>query len=76
MALGVCEMFKPTLEMQEYIDNNADKIEKLASKLWDAANEVDPDPMHPQWDSFVDPIKDKYITAASYLVLINETTLI
>lgn len=69
-------MLKPTLEMQEYIDNRSEDVNKLASKLWDAFNELDPDPMHPNFENFDDPIKDHYIAAASYLVIASETELL
>ncbi len=46
-----------------------EKIEKLASKIWDAINEVDPDPMHPNFESFIDPVKDEVIAFATRAIL-------
>lgn len=69
-------MFKPTLPMQEEIDNNADKINKYAKAIWECGQNIDFDPMLPNWDSFDDPIKDHYISAASYLFIVNETDLL
>lgn len=43
---------------------NPDIINELAKSMWDRLNELSFDPMHPQWDHFDDPIKDKFIEAA------------
>ena len=54
-----------TLDQQYEADMQKEKIEKLASKIWDAINEVFPDPMHPQFESFIDPAKDEVISFAT-----------
>lgn len=58
-------MFKPTLKQQEIIDNHEKEISAMAKGMWNSLNEVDFDPMHPQWESFEDPIKDLFIATAS-----------
>lgn len=57
-----------TLDQQYDIDANADKIHQLAGLIWDALNQIDPDPMHPQFEHFEDPIKDVVIGAAVALL--------
>ena len=58
--------FKDNYELaqQELIDNHAKEINAMAKGMWDALNEIDYDPMHPQWEHFDDPIKDAFISAA------------
>ncbi|AUS00746.1 hypothetical protein NVP1278O_11 [Vibrio phage 1.278.O._10N.286.54.E8] len=53
------------------LDENRDYVEVMAKSLWDANQIADYDPMHPQWESFEDPIKESYKLAASLAVLAN-----
>lgn len=66
------KLFEPTPSQQEFILNNKDKINQLAAKIWESVNEIDPDPSHPNFDYFDDPIKYDYIQAASFILLVNE----
>ena len=65
-------MFTPNLEQQYHLDANESRVNKLAECLWNAQNEAEYDPMHPLWEHFDDPIKDEYVAAASYLLLVND----
>lgn len=55
------------------VQMNQDKIMVLANKIWDALNEVDYDPMHPNFEHLDDPIKDKIIEFASDLIVPTES---
>ncbi len=59
-----CNTFKP-------IDTRTEReklIDELSEKIWDAVNEVDYDPMHPEFKHFKDPIKDEIIKFATRLI--------
>lgn len=46
-----------------------EKINKLAQKIWDSINEVDYDPMNPNFEFLDDPVKDKIVEFATEAVL-------
>ncbi|CAM0010990.1 hypothetical protein VPHK359_0034 [Vibrio phage K359] len=60
-----------TEKQNEILNLNTGYVEVLAGELWEANQKADYDPMHPQWDSLEDPIKDDYRTSASIAVLAN-----
>lgn len=60
------------LDQHYDIQMNQDKIMVLANKIWEALNEVDYDPMHPNFEHLDDQIKDKIITFASELIVPTE----
>jgi hypothetical protein len=62
-------MFKPTLDQQYYIEDNKERVLALAKELWGSYNKFENDPMTAEWEHFDDPIKDKFIEAASYLIV-------
>lgn len=62
-------MFKPTLDQHYYIEDNKERVLELAKELWCAYNKFEHDPMVAGWENFDDPIKDKFIEAASYLII-------
>lgn len=60
-----------TEKQNEILSLNVGYVEVLASELWEANQKADYDPMHPQWESLDDPIKDDYRKSASIAVLAN-----
>lgn len=64
-------MFKMNLDQQQYITDNSDMVEELASKIWDLVNEIDYEPTHPNFEDLKGSIANSYISAASYLILVN-----
>lgn len=45
-----------------------EQIKALAKKIWEALSEIDPDPMHPEFESFNDPVKDQVIAYATDMI--------
>lgn len=64
-----------TIEQQEVIDANSDKIILLSEKIWESINEIDYDPMNPSFKYLDDPIKDKIIEHASMIICYLHTPL-
>lgn len=60
-----------TEKQNEILSMNVGYVEVLAGELWEANQKAEYDPIHPQWQSLDDPIKDDYRTAASIAVLAN-----
>lgn len=49
--------------------NKDDSLVKLlASKIWDAMNEVDCDPMHPNFEHFNDEVKDELLRYSAFIL--------
>lgn len=57
-------MFNTLYLGRQYDVVTDEKVHTLAVKIWDALNEVDYDPLHPSFDSFDDPVRDKVIAYA------------
>lgn len=64
-------MFTPTNDQLKVMSEKDTEIELLAELIWDSVNQVDYDPMHPQWSGFIDSIKEKYRNAAAFLIVTN-----
>ena len=45
-----------------------DKVQALAESIWDKANQLDYDPLHPLFIHFDDPIKDEIIALSEKLI--------
>lgn len=43
-------------------------VKLLASKIWGAINEVDPDPMHPNFEHFDDEVKDELLRYSAFIL--------
>ena len=50
------------------INPKDEQINALAKKIWEALGEIDPDPMHPEFESFNDPVKDQVIAYATDMI--------
>lgn len=57
------------LDEQYEVTANEEKVMQLAEKIWDSINEVNPDPMHPNFNHFEDPVKDEIVAFSSRAVL-------
>lgn len=43
-------------------------VKLLASKIWVAINEVDYDPMHPDFEHFDDEVKDELLKYSAFIL--------
>lgn len=50
------------------MSDKENKVNDLSEKVWDALNEVDYDPLHPQFKYFDDPVKDKIIDFSRWML--------
>ena len=50
------------------INPKDEQINALAKKIWEALGEIDPDPMHPVFESFNDPVKDQVVAYATDMI--------